>query len=204
MNQNRSDRSQMVNLLAEHTVLELDMVDTQDWTAMHRAAAFGTADDVKALLRLRASPLVSAPQLQWNAIHHAVHGQNVPTLVVMLDHCGREGLESLDSRGWSLLHVAAANQCAETIRELLRRGANPHCLSNARNFNMLRLFGQRLMPEDVAFAYGSEYGTNQYEIYRKTLLESGHLLNDIDEESNDEAHEAFFDAKEEFEPALDI
>jgi len=118
-----------LTVLSADTFLELEILDTWGWTVLHRVAAFGTAVEVEALLKLGASPMTCALPLRWNAIHHAVFYGNYSTFVTLLPLYSHMLIDTTDERGWTLLHIAASAGHENIVRHLLRLGANPYSLS---------------------------------------------------------------------------
>lgn len=186
---NEGSSIEIIKMLAEKSSLELNMVDCANWTVLQRAASFGTAEDVAALLALGADPYTAAPPLGWNALHHAVHASNSSTLAPLLEHCGQQCLQIRDRRGWSLLHVAAANGSREVLSILFERGVDPNILSFSRQSHMTAsLYGRRVTAGDVAQAY------DQHEAYGECLLVAGASASATWHQEVDE--DIFWDAEE--------
>lgn len=68
-----------LNLLSDNDVQDLDVVDTEGWTVLHRVAAYATAPELLELMRQGARPEQEALPLRWNALHHAVFYGNEDT-----------------------------------------------------------------------------------------------------------------------------
>lgn len=190
------ERSDFVKLLHEYSNLELDAVDTKHWTALHRASAFGTAQDVETLMGLGADPLKAILPLHWQAIFYAVQAGNWPTYSKLLPHYGLDVVRMADVRGWSLLHIAADIGSRLHIRDLLKRGANPNRESDPFvSYVEDNLRGRSLTPEDVARANSPEV----HQIFLDVLSELAMQLvppTSTDEDDDDDDTDDFHDATE--------
>jgi ankyrin repeat protein len=132
--------------------------NTQDgsgWTCLHRAAAFGTARDIKALLKLGASMTMYTSQHAWTPIHVAAVMNNLSTLTALSAQVSAYTLHSPDAHGWTPLHLAVYREAEDTMRFLLKNGANPHAQSNiTATWFPVGLEHQILRPGDLALEYG--------------------------------------------------
>ena len=164
------EQSEVLKILAEHSVLDFYRMDILEWTAFQRASAFGTSKDIETLLTLGAKPLECTSPLQWTAIHYAVDTGNWSTFSALLPCYGDIIKDIVDERGWSLLHLAASRGHGQIVRHLLWIGANPHLESiPARLYLPETLFDRRCTPEDVAEAFGQE----QHAVLLSTAQELG-------------------------------
>ena len=146
-----------LNLLAEDSYQDLEVADTEGWTALHRVAAFGLPDEVSALIKLGADPWKEALPLRWNAVHHAVFYGNYRAFEVLLSHYGRNVVTMTDERGWTLLHIAASAAHDGIVRHLLRTGADPVARSKPFMSHMPEvLFNCACTPQMVAAAQSEE------------------------------------------------
>lgn len=144
-----------LNLLETYSFQDLDVVDTEGWTVLHRVAAYATPSEVERLIQLGASPERVALPLRWNAIHHAVFYGNYATFVVLLKYYDIVSL--LDDRGWTLLHIAASAGHDKIVRHLLHLKANSAARSLPYHSHMPEsLFGLECTPQEVAAAQGEE------------------------------------------------
>lgn len=117
-----------------------DIKDKQGWTALHRCAAFGTAQDVHSLHILGASANSNryTTNLGWSPIHVAAFINNSSTLEALVDlqisqsptpntsNWNTNALNCVDIHGWTPLHLAAYKGAIDTLKWLLRSGADPH------------------------------------------------------------------------------
>ena len=127
------------------------------WTPLHRASAFGPGTDIDYLLQVGASPdLVDCNS--WTSLFMAVGYNNVDTFERLMLKFKPEYISHKDSRGWSLLHVAADEGNPEIISSLVQHGFEPWPLVNESFLNDL---GQeQLTPAAVARAAGQRVFQN--------------------------------------------
>jgi len=103
-----------------------DVQDGMGWTCLHRAAAYGTRDDIQSLVRRGASTAIHTTPLKWSPIHVAAVMNNLNTLAALAEHCPGLALHSPDAYGWTPLHRAVYREAEDTMAFLLKKGANPH------------------------------------------------------------------------------
>lgn len=188
MHSNSDESIAFINLLAEYSILDLETLDSKSWSALDRAAAFGTASDVQRLRKLGASPFAASPPLQWTPLHHAVHFGNWLTFAYLLPLYGDTAIRMADERGWTLLHIAAYNGRKEMCRRLLGKGCDPNARSKKFYSHMEEaLFGQNLTPLEVADIRGPEISVE----FRQALLDPEEI-EDLENEDEDD----FLDAQE--------
>lgn len=165
--------STYLTAMAENDDIDLDIFDKWGWAVIHRAAAFGTADDVEKLISLGASVDTSALPLRWNAIYHAVFYGNLETFSV-LANCRHETpiIHTTDARGWTLLHVAASAGHGFIVRRLLDIGADPLARSIPFMSHMPEtLFNKSCTPGEVAAAQSTERRECFLRILAETTLD---------------------------------
>lgn len=149
------DKSEILKLLAEHSVLDLEMVDSKQWTALHRASAFGTAADIKVLISLGVNPLVPSAHLHWQAVHYAVTAGNEQAYFELVNYYGDNAVRMVNKRGWTLLHIAASIGSRPLRRTLLEGGSDPDRLSRPFFSYMDKsLAGKKFTAEETARAHG--------------------------------------------------
>jgi ankyrin repeat protein len=188
------DKSEILKLLAEHSVLDLEMVDANKWTALHRASAFGTAADVMVLISLGANPLSTSYHLGWQAIHYSVTAGNEQTFFELVKYYGDNAFRMVDKRGWTLLHIAASKGCSAIIRNLLEGGSDPDRLSRPFFSYMDKsLFGRKLTAEEIVKAHSFD----SHQLYLELLSELGITLRthvEVEELSDEDGD--YWDAEE--------
>ncbi|KAF2418488.1 ankyrin [Tothia fuscella] len=189
---NQSKKTDILKLLAEYSCLELEVLDTKEWTVLQRASAFGTAEDVNVLLKLGANPFTKTTGLQWQGIHYAIAAGNQTTFEELLPKYASEDLQVVDERGWSLLHIAAQAGHQSLIRALLDNGADPYAKSKPTRFYVPEeLCDRTCTPGDVACGMDSAIQRR----YLDVLAEFS-LLAQPCADPSDETGEVFFDAVE--------
>lgn len=188
-----------LKLLADDAVQDLDVVDTEGWTVLHRVAAYATAADLLELIRQGARPEHEALPLRWNALHHAVFYGNEATYKALLPYFGNHSITMLDERGWTLLHIAASAGHDAIVRDLLSRGADPDVLSKPFMSHMPEsLHGRACTPRQVAAAQSEEREAQYVQALRMCSLEENESSPDGDNCSVDEQCEFFWEAKDHF------
>lgn len=172
------DRTDILKLLMENSNLNTQESDTLEWSALQRAAAFGTKEDMRLMItmweKLQGNYRWKSLPIAWEAIHYAVHAGNSATFGVLLELYGEQARELLDARGWSLLHMAATRPCTgppndssfnqmSIVRDLLRLGCDPFLQTQPTRAENLEF--KAYTPEDLARRTGSEFHTE----YMKAL-----------------------------------
>ena len=87
---------------------------------MHVAAANGRGSLVRLLLEAGADPYATTPH-QKNALHLAVESKNASSIEILVKG---PNLDARNADGWTVLQVAAAGGSANTVRALLKAGAD--------------------------------------------------------------------------------
>lgn len=140
------------------------------WTALHRAAAFGTAEDVEVLIRYGAEPCICTEGLEWSPPYYSTFHSNELTLRELMSSSYGLDINSSDVRGWTLLHVAAARGAANILASLLELGADPYRLTKSTSFHVPKaLEGKILTPLDVAKGFGQKH----HDVYVTALQAAG-------------------------------
>jgi ankyrin repeat protein len=165
---------------------EVNACDNRGWTAFHRAAAVGTAEDVEAFLRLGASLDLRAEWYGWTALFFAASHDNIETFQTIVQHSGADVYESLDGDGWSLLHCCIYFGAPRVMKLVLQNGVDVNQLTLPAPLpEDPPLSYRELTASDIAFYIGP----NRYEMFMNVLIETGR---DTDLENDD----VFWDAAE--------
>lgn len=183
-------------LLARSMALpdEVNASDIYGWTLLHRVATYGTPEDINELMKLGASLESSIPPLQWTPLHQTAFHNKHDCFQALLTYYANLDLNAPDTRGWTLLHIAASAGSDDIVRHLLRLGADPRRESWPSYTHMPEiLFGKRCAPAEVAQAQSRE----RYQRYVDAVRE------EVGIDLEDEASESFFDAQESIEVCLD-
>ena len=148
----------------------LGALGCHSWSALHRAAAFGTAGDVQTLIQYGADPRICTNGLEWNPTHHATSVSNDATLRELLDPKYHLDVNASDIKGWTLLHIAAARGKAAVLALLLESGADPWRLTKPTSFHVPEaLQGRQLTALEIA----EESGPEQRDVYLQALKNAG-------------------------------
>ena len=123
---------ELLDICAAQGFDEWDAQEASGWTILHRASAFGRSSDIKKLLNLGASSNICTFTLNWLPIFCAVNSGNESTFDILADLILPWTLPKLrDSRGWTLLHLAAENGSETLMTLLLQRQLDPYAMSDA-------------------------------------------------------------------------
>lgn len=163
---------ELLDICAAQNFTQWDMQDAKGWTLFHRAAAFGRGGDIKKLLHLRASSTLCTFILNWLPIFCAINFGNESTFDVLVKLIPRRSLPTLtDSRGWTLLHLAAENGSETLITRLLRLGVDPSARSDKSSVAVPKgLPFKELTPGDIAKFCGNQ------DVYEQALRKPGGLM----------------------------
>jgi hypothetical protein len=131
----------------------------------------------------------------WMAIHHAVYYRNFETFLVLINPKYGASIASPDSRGWTLLHIAASAGHDNIVRHLLSLGADHERLTLPYASRMPeQLFNQTFTPAKAAAAQSRERYCRYIEV-----LDSFGLKDSQDDQANersDDDDDEFIDAEE--------
>jgi len=100
------------------------LVDINGWSILDRAASMGTPDEVEFLLEHGVDLHSRMGELEWNPLFNAVYDGRLENLKVMLPYYPGFVVKGRDLRGWTLLHLAAAEGHDHIVRHLLQLGAD--------------------------------------------------------------------------------
>jgi len=99
-----------------------DLVDREGFSIMNRVACMGTPDEIEFLIG-NGADLYSKTDWDWNPLFHAVFDGRYGNLQKLIPYYS-DWPEHRDMRGWTLLHLAAAEGHDSIVRYLLRLGAD--------------------------------------------------------------------------------
>ncbi|KIX08693.1 uncharacterized protein Z518_03350 [Rhinocladiella mackenziei CBS 650.93] len=141
--------------------LHRDVVDTEGWGLMHRAAVFAIPEDVQMLMDSGVDSFQSIGKLGWMVLHNVVHfGFHDNFHVLYPEYEKRYGksvaTELPDSRNWTLLHIAVAKGHDPIVRSLLELGSDWHALTRPIEDSDTpeSVRGVKCSPIRLALAYG--------------------------------------------------
>lgn len=123
------DLNDMVNALLAVENIDVNAIDRDKVTPLHRAAGNGNADIVKALLVVKDIDVNAVDSIYGaTPLHWAAGGGNAK-IVKALFAKGAE-INAVDQGGETPLHYAAENDRKRAVRALLKREANPLLKNN--------------------------------------------------------------------------
>jgi ankyrin repeat protein len=135
--------------------------DVMGWTPAHRAAAYGTGDDIRNLhirsLHCKGASMHSYNKdLHWTPITYSIWRNNESTFAAFVRILTTaEIVQFRDNRGWTLLHFAAEQGSERMLKTLLELGVDREVLSiPTKIWIMDELEGQSLIAENIAYACG--------------------------------------------------
>ena len=99
------------------------------YSSLHRAAAYGTAEDVERLIRCGTPLNVETNVEKWSPIFFAVAHGNIHTFQQLATHYNGDHVKHIDNKGRTLLHLAASTGNSELIQMLIAHGSDPHARS---------------------------------------------------------------------------
>lgn len=120
--------AEYLEMLCAKSFSDFDVQDQFGTTALHRAASWGTAEDVRLLLQAGASPSIFDNARGWTAVFDAVSEKNPNTLRELTKHMIPGTPSAVDFRGWTLLPIAIETGDLEIMRLVLELGVDPHYL----------------------------------------------------------------------------
>ncbi|KAK5955593.1 hypothetical protein OHC33_003234 [Knufia fluminis] len=113
-------------------LLHQDGVDSDGWKAMHRAACFGTADDVELLIMFGLDPFARIRSTEeetecnrWTVLHVAVwYGAQASVKLLSSQYVCGPGIDIMDDNGYTPLHLAILRKRLDIAAILLQHGAD--------------------------------------------------------------------------------
>jgi Ankyrin repeats (3 copies) len=190
--QDDGNRSQdCLKLLLSECCPALTSYDAQKWTVLHRAASFGSAEDVNLLLKSGANPLATVNT--WTPAFYAICLKNFAA-VPQLARLGFN-INYQDNFGWTLLHLAVWTKSKSVMECLFKLNADPHIKGVSHRVYWKEchcrskpsaIFERDESPLDLARNQGEE----TFNLFVQAAQDAGlHLTLDVDED-------VFWDAKE--------
>ena len=130
--------------------------DPRGWSPVHRAAAYGRGEDMRNLEFKGANLHSYTTDFLWGPMTCAVWYSNESTFDAFMDLFEVEEIVGIcDSRGWTLLHMAARKGCEHILRRLLLIGADRGALTMGTQWWVRQeLEWRSLIAETIARAYG--------------------------------------------------
>jgi ankyrin repeat protein len=148
---------ELLDIAFAYSAPDVNLQSCEGWTVLHRAAAYGTSDDVHALINRGACTFLRTKEHGWGPLATSVRFGNVATFERLLKHVGSEAISEIDTRGWTMLHLAAEQGHRELITRLATSGAELHALSTPSIVsNSNDPPPRRMTPLDVARSMGPQ------------------------------------------------
>lgn len=154
-----------LEFLSAASFSDFDVQDVEGWSVMHRAAVWGTAKDIMALVDVGAS-MKLLTSMDWLPIRCAVRFGNVDTFEELLRHLEKSTVNQRDKRGWTILHDAAEVGNSTILELLLRNAADPHVVSFDLSTGVPKDLKNRILtPGEIARQKGERF----YQAYANAL-----------------------------------
>jgi ankyrin repeat protein len=148
---------ELLDIALPYSVSNINVQSCEGWTALHRAAAHGTGKDIDTLLEHGANIGLRTKEFQWVPIAAAVHFGNIATFERLMHYTGVSAVRDIDSRGRTMLHLAAEQGYSKLVTLLVSSGADLHAESEPDpNVTLKDKPSRRLTPLDVAREAGPE------------------------------------------------
>ena len=133
--------------------------DRTGWAPIHRAAAFGAGPHIHKLCILGATIDQETHFNHWNPLQCAARYGNMSTFISIASQspllAARTVLNQVDTRGWGLLHLAAASGNEQMMALVVNMGADPKASSDPSSVLLPNaLANKKLTPDMIADYYG--------------------------------------------------
>ncbi|KAL2837970.1 ankyrin repeat-containing domain protein [Aspergillus pseudoustus] len=185
--------TQFLSMLCAQSFSEFNTQDAAGAAAIHRAASWGTAEDVRSLLQVGASPSVRTPGRGWTPAFYAASCNNVGALRE-LAACQSGGfLEHLDNKGRTMLHVALKTKSSDAVRFVLAQGADPHAVLSDKRWSDVRTIIDDKHTQVSAAGLALQVGGETCTAFIQGLKDAGH---DVTVSAQDDAEGLFWPAEE--------
>jgi ankyrin repeat protein len=151
---------EILDICAENGFYDWNNTDVMGWSAAHRAAAYGSSDDIRSLAYKGANIHSYTTDQFWGPVTCAVWNSNESTFDALAELLSNEEIvNARDSRGWTLLHFAAQTGSEQLMRKLRVLGVATDALTIPTTLWVTQgLEGKRLTAEVIASEYG--YGNS--------------------------------------------
>ena len=99
--------TEFIEMLTPHLLSGINTQSCEGWTPLHRAAAYGTGQDIDSLVKRGANLTLKTYQEQWTPIFVAAESNNIDTFKRLASYSTPSFVQNTDVRGWTMLHIAA-------------------------------------------------------------------------------------------------
>jgi ankyrin repeat protein len=120
---------ELLDIALPYSIANLNFQSCEGWTPLHRAAAYGTGDDIDDMVKRGADVTLRTAGFGWTPAFVAVHFDNTVTCERLLHYSEAGAIRQTDARGWTMLHVAAQLVNPTLITLLISHGADVHATS---------------------------------------------------------------------------
>ena len=107
----------------------INVQSVKGWTILHRAAAYGNAEDIDYLLRYGGDASIRTNAFFWPPIFVAATFGNLETFRVLANIYTGQLATDTDRVGWTLLHHSVYGRNIDIMSYLLQHGSCPHALT---------------------------------------------------------------------------
>ena len=171
--------TEFFDLLSTSGFTDFDVQDRYGSTPLHRAAMWGTTQDVHTLLQLGASPYLTDSDAGRTPAFEAASSNNHANLQRLAKSMSVDFVHHADFTGRTILHAAVDSGGLETMRLVLELGADPHktIILEPQNGNEIK--------ELNAVEFAQTKGQDTYSCFLEALELTGHnirVVKDLDEE----------------------
>ena len=148
--------SEILEICSSQNFSAWNDTDTRGWTPTHRAAAYGSGEDIRNLDCKDANIRSYTTDHLWGPITCSVWNSNESTFDILVDLLRDDDIIDIkDSRGWTLLHLAAQKGSKYILKRLLELGAGYDTLTvGTSDWVTENLEHKTLTAEDIACEYG--------------------------------------------------
>ena len=148
--------SEILGICSAAEFAEWNQTDPSGWTPCHRAAAYGTGEDIYSLHCKGGNMRGYTTDDLWGPLTCAVWKDNESTFDVLVGLFDAVEVRDVrDSNGWTLLHLAAENGSRHMIKTLLDLGVDPKALTvPPQEWLPEKLVWEKLTAEAIAREYG--------------------------------------------------
>lgn len=120
---------ELLDIALPDLVSNINLRSCEGWTVLHRAAAYGCSKDIDTLLGLGADSGQRTDEMKWLPLATAVHFGNLSTVEQLLSYMDMKAVRETDSRGWTILQLAAEQGDPQIVASLVSADGDLHTWS---------------------------------------------------------------------------
>ncbi|KAF2736145.1 ankyrin [Polyplosphaeria fusca] len=154
----RVPQTEFLEILANNSFSNFNGQDNNGWTVLHRAAAWGTAANVRTLIKMQTSIWSRTTKLDWTPQFIAVCFKNLDTLQELWNqHTDADFKNNQDFRGWNMLHMAAGYGKFDAVPFLIQQGVELGAMSKPTSRSVpYSVRGISVTPNELARCFGED------------------------------------------------